>query len=411
MRFTFTAAAKDLRRRLNDPAALLMWIGLPFVIGALMSLISGGEGPAPKAHLLLVDQDQTLVSRLAANASRQGQLAQLLDVETIDDLAIARSRMDKGDASALLIIPKGFQDGVLREQPTRLDLVTNPSQRILPAIVEEMLKITIEAAFYAQRLVGPEVRSILDTQSATTGPTDDSVASISRAINQRVRQLQSTLLPPVIALKTRVEATTEKSPGFWALFLPGLLFMAVMFSAQGMSIDIWTEKTRGTLRRTLTTPQRAAAFLAGKLLAGVAIMSAAAAMALGLGVTMFDVPLARVPIALVWTAFSGAALFCYLVVLQIVSTNARGAQLLSSLVVFPLIMIGGSFFPFEAMPVWMQHIGRWTPNGLAVMQVKQILFGRLDVRVLLTAAAAIGIPAAAAFMFGVRRLTGAFAAN
>ena len=36
------------------------------------------------------------------------------------------------------------------------------------------------------------------------------------------------------------------------LFLPGLLFMSLLFAAQGMSVDIWIEKTRGTLRRTLS---------------------------------------------------------------------------------------------------------------------------------------------------------------
>ena len=46
------------------------------------------------------------------------------------------------------------------------------------------------------------------------------------------------------------------------------------------------------------------------------------------------------------------------------------------MIVFPLIMIGGSFFPFEVMPAWMARIGRWTPNGLASRNVKQILFGQ-----------------------------------
>ena len=39
MRFALIATMKDLRRRLADPLALLMWMGMPVVIGALMSLI------------------------------------------------------------------------------------------------------------------------------------------------------------------------------------------------------------------------------------------------------------------------------------------------------------------------------------------------------------------------------------
>ena len=140
-------------------------------------------------------------------------------------------------------------------------------------------------------------------------------------------------------------------------------------------------------------------------------MTMATSLALVLGVAMFNAPITRAPIALLWTSFAGAALFCYLMLLQVIATSARGAQLLSSLVVFPLIMIGGSFFPFETMPPWMAEIGRWTPNGLAVTQVKQILFGQLDVRAILTAAAGIGVPAVAAFLWGVRRIAGAFATN
>jgi ABC-type multidrug transport system permease subunit len=184
-----------------------------------------------------------------------------------------------------------------------------------------------------------------------------------------------------------------------------------MFTAQGVSNDIWIEKIQGTLRRTLSAPQGAGAFLAGKIAAGAVIMSAAVLVALALGMVAFDVPLARAPIALAWATFAGAAILCYLIALQLLASTARGGQLMSMMVVFPLIMIGGSFFPFEAMPPWMQSIGRWTPNGLAVIQVKQILFGAIDVRAILLGALGIGVPAVAVFFLSVRRLKGAFATS
>src|SRR5262245_51342510 len=98
-------------------------------------------------------------------------------------------------------------------------------------------------------------------------------------------------------------------------------------------------------------------------------------------------------------------------VVQLAATSMRGAQFLSSMIVFPLMMIGGSFFPLEVMPAWMADIGRWTPNGLAVAQVKQILFGRIDPAALLIGALGIGLPAIAAFVLGVRRLRGQFSVN
>lgn len=409
MRFALITALKDLRRRLADPAALLLWVGFPIVLGGLMSIISNDAGPGPKARVWVVDQDKTLVSGFISSAGGSGQLSQFLELQSVTEDE-GRKQLDDGEGSALLIIPKGFQDGVLREQPTQLTLITNPAQRILPGIIEEGLRMLIEAVFYAQRLFNGPLRQILDATpaGATTGPTDDAVATISRAINQRMRGLEKTLMPPLFTVEAAAKEVKAQPPSFGALFMPGMLFMSLMFTAQGMSIDMWTEKLKGTLRRSMSAPQHPATFLGGKLLAGVAIMSAATVAALVVGVLMFKVTIARAILALLWAAFAGGALFCFLSALQLISTSARGGQLMSTLIVFPLIMIGGSFFPFEAMPAWMAAIGRWTPNGLAVIHIKQIMFGTLDPRAILIAALGIGVPAALAFVLAVRRLRGSF---
>jgi len=404
-----TSAIKDLRRRLADPAALLMWMGLPIVIGGLLSLINGGNGPTPKADLLVVDEDQSFVSRMMIGGSGQGRLAEFLNVEVVT-ADVGRARIDKADGTALLTIPKGFQESVLREQPATLALVKNPAERILPVIIEEGLKMLVEAAFYVQRIFGQQLREIADSLGSATGPSSEGVAAVGRAFNDRLRTVQATLFPPVLTVEAK-KPPPEDEPNFWALFLPGLLFMSVMFTAQGMSIDIWIEKTGGTLRRVLSTPQRVAAFLLGKLAASVAIMALAVIVALVLGVTMFGVPISRTPAALVWAAYAGGALFSYLVLIQVLASSTRGGQFLSSMIVFPLMMIGGSFFPLEVMPPWMARIGRWTPNGLGVVQLKEILSGHPDPARLAVAAVAIGAPAALALWIAARRLRGQFAVS
>lgn len=409
MPFVLTAALKDLRRRLTDPAALLMWMGLPIIIGLLLSLIGSG-GPLPKAHLLVVDEDQSFVSGLLISGGSQGRLADVLEIERVD-AATGRARIDKGDGSALLTIPRGFGDAVMRDTPTTLALVTNPSQRILPVMIEEGLRMLIEAEFYVQRIFGEQLRSVATSVDRGTGPSDDAVATVSRAFNSRLRMLQDTLLPPLISLEAKTAAQEHEAQDFWALFLPGLLFMSLMFTAQGMSLDVWIEKTSGTLRRAVSTPQGAGALLIGKLLAALVVMALAVLAALTLGVTLFGVPLSRAPLAFVWSTFAGGAMFAYLVLIQLFSTSMRGGQFLSSMIVFPLMMVGGSFFPLETMPAWMARIGRWTPNGLAVAQTKQILFGHPAVAALALGAVALGAPAIVALWIGVRRLNGPFAVN
>jgi ABC-type multidrug transport system permease subunit len=402
MPFVLTAALKDLRRRLTDPAALLMWMGLPIVIGLLLSLVGNG-GPTPKAHLLVVDEDHTLLSRLLISGGSQGRLADALQIETVDATA-GRARIDKGDANALLTVPNGFQEAVLRDKPMTLSLVTNPTQRILPVMIEEVLKMLVEAEFYVQRLFGDELRSVADTIGQGQAPPDEAVAAIGRAFNGRMRALQDTLLPPAISLEAKKAAAEHEAKDFWAMFLPGLLFMSLMFAAQGMSLDIWVEKTGATLRRAISTPRGAGALLFGKLLAAMVVMAAASFVALILGVTAFGVSIARAPLALAWCTFTGGALFSYLLFIQLLATSQRGGGFLSSMIVFPLMMIGGSFFPLDVMPEWMARIGRWTPNGLAAVQTQNILFGHPTVATLGVAIAAIGVPAIVALWVSVRRL-------
>jgi len=392
--FALIAARKDLLRRFRDPAALLMWLGLPILIGTLLSLVGNG-GPTPKAHLLVVDEDHTLLSRLLISGGSQGRLADALQIETVDATA-GRARIDKGEANALLTIPTGFQDAVLRDKPMTLSLVTNPAQRILPAMIEEALKMLVEAEFYVQRLFGEELRSVADTIGQGRAPPDEAIAAIGRAFNGRMRALQDTLLPPAISLEAKKAAEEHEAKDFWAMFLPGLLFMSLMFAAQGMSLDIWVEKTSTTLRRTISTPRGAGALLLGKLVAALA--------ALVLGVTAFGVSITRAPLALVWCMFTGGALFSYLLFIQLLATSQRGGQFLSSMIVFPLMMIGGSFFPLDVMPEWMARIGRWTPNGLAAVQTQNILFGHSSGPTIGVAIAVIGVPALLALWLSVRRL-------
>jgi ABC-type multidrug transport system permease subunit len=53
-------------------------------------------------------------------------------------------------------------------------------------------------------------------------------------------------------------------------------------------------------------------------------------------------------------------------------SNARlGGPLspISLVIIFPLLMMGGSFFPLDVLPDWLAAIGRLSPNGYVVDQL------------------------------------------
>ena len=401
MRYLFVAAAKDVRRRLADPAALAIWIGLPLLLGGLLGFSAGDDGRPPRASVLVADQDDTLVSGLLSTALGS---AEIMDLQSVT-LEEGRRRIDGGDATALLVVPKGFQEAVLEQSSSELTLFVNPAQQILPGIVQEALEIVVEGVFYAQQIFGPVLRRIVPA-GATGPPSDAEVAAISVEINQQLARLQNVVLPPAIALTVVKEASGRAEPSLTLgqLFLPGMLFMSFLFVASGMSGDVWEEQRMGTLRRALTTPQPAHRLLMGKLIAGVALMAVIAFVALAAGTVLFDIPWWRVPAALAWCVFAGGALLALLTLLQMLASSQRGADMLSSTVIFPLMMLGGSFFPFETMPGWMAAVGRWTPNGLGVVRLKDLLYGDITLTPLAVAALGIGLPAAAAFLLAGRRL-------
>jgi ABC-2 type transport system permease protein len=90
------------------------------------------------------------------------------------------------------------------------------------------------------------------------------------------------------------------------------------------------------------------------------------------------------------------------------ASSQRAAVVLGNLVVFPLMLAGGCFFPFEMMPGWMARIARLTPTGWAVVQFKAVLSGSANARGLAAALAGLALVSALAFWLVLRRTRRSF---
>jgi ABC-type multidrug transport system permease subunit len=412
MGYIWATAVKDLRRRLRDPLALTIWVGIPFVILALLSLAFGGGDAQPQARLLVADEDGSLLSGFLTGALGQGQMAEMILVEEVAPEE-GRQRIAEGDGSALLLIPPEFGSAVLQSRPATLTLLTNPAQSILPGILEEVLSLLVDAVFYLQRIAGEPMSTFAGgpAEGAATFP-DQLISSTSVEINQLVGQVTEYVFPPRLDVTVEVEETEgQKDLDLGTLFFQGMFFLAILFIAQGMSDDFWVEKRQGTLTRSLTMPYGATSLMAGKLLAAFLLLLAVALLGVAGGAAVYGFPAGRILPAAVWAAVSGLALLVMFTLLQLFATSQKAGGLLSTLVLFPLMMVGGSFFPFEAMPDWLAAIGRKLPNGWALEQFKAILGGGATAAGLLPAAASLlGAVVVGSWLAG-RRLRGGFLAQ
>ena len=375
MRFLRESLRKDLVRHAKDPLAMALWTGIPLVVGLLIVFAFGDRSDKPpRAKVLIADQDDTFVSGLLKALLAREEL-RILESEVVA-LEDGEARIARGDGSALLVIPAGFQDAVLKDEPVELALSTNPAQSVLPQLAEQMLQAFVDLAFYAQRVLGDEVREIVDELGGFDGPpSDETVARISVVANGVITRARRYLAPPALALETSVDEG-EKRPNLAVLFLPGIVVMALVFLANGISEDLWRERRLGTIRRAVSAPAGVGPLFGGKVVAGMLVAAGISLVMLLLGMWYLELPLRKLPVAVVWCTLTAGVLLLGMCYLQTLASSQHGGQILANAVSFPLLMLGGSFFPSELMPGWLAAIGRYTPNGWSLEHLKDLLVDR-----------------------------------
>jgi ABC-type multidrug transport system permease subunit len=401
MHFLFLSAIKDLRRMRREPLALVTWIGTPLLVSLMLVAFFGHEQPKPQGLVMIADQDKTFLSALVLHAYTQDKLGEMFTVQQVP-LEEGRRRINSGDGSALAIIPKGFSQAVLGGNTAKMQLITNPSQSILPGIVESVTSLLVEGVWRLQQFIGNDLNQF----SADREPSDADIAAFSARFRSLFTGMRKYLDPPVIKVDVEVVETNPGRPqiDMSAAMFPSMTFLAVLFLAFGMSTDLWKEKAFGTLRHVAVTPGSVAGFLAGKVLALWIIFALVGSVSLLCGKFLIGAETHGALLGVLWITAFGGAMYILLVLLNTFFQSQRGATMLSNLLVMTLSMLGAGFFPFEIMPGSLAKIGRWMPNGWALLRYRDILSGQASPAGL--AAAFGGVLAVTALLFAVaaRRL-------
>jgi ABC-type multidrug transport system permease subunit len=405
MRLILLCARKDLRRMLRDPIGLVTWIGIPLLIGLVMVALFGRGEPKPQGLLLIADQDDTFVSSFLARAYTQGKLGEMITVNNVK-LAEGRKRIGAGDGSALLIIPKGFTNALLRNEPIKLELVTNPSQAILPEMLREVTEILIDGAWYLHQFIGDDLHRFADMQGS---PPDALIGEFSIKIRRLFDSVGRYVNPPAIEVASEV---VEQNPGSQVnvaqLMFPSMIYMSALFLAFGYSGDIWKERMQGTLRRFAMSPGSPRHFLAGKLVAVGVVYAVLAAVALLTASLLLGMPVRNVGLVVLWIPATGGGIYLMMVVLSTLASTPRAASVLTNFAVMTLAMMGGAFFPFEVMPGFLSRIGKLTPNGWALLRLKEMLGGQAGAASIAVAFAATAVVGTLLFVLASRRLRRGF---
>lgn len=384
---------KDLTRWIRDPVGISLWALIPLAIALLMKLAFGGVGGAtvPRAKVAIADADGTLLTRFLEGSFAQGRLAELIETEEADS-AEAVSLAREGKVSAAILIPRGFTSDYLDGRTARLSLIKNPSQVILPGIVEEVLNVLADGGFYIRGIFEKPIDLLYAAIRAEGGPADSTVLGISSSIRGSFERVGAYLFPPAVSLDIAAEADEESPPSFLAIFFPGVILMSLLFVGQPLALDLWTEHKSGTYRRTEVAPPGAGGLVLGKTLAGCLLYLILFEILFLVGRYLLRIELARIQLAALFSAIAGFGFLAVLEWIVLLARTENGATILTSLIIMPLVFIGGSFFPFEEMPATLRSIGEHTPNGMVLVQLKSILEGHVHLLpILLTLGVSIAV--------------------
>jgi ABC-2 type transport system permease protein len=204
-----------------------------------------------------------------------------------------------------------------------------------------------------------------------------------RFSRNRIRIVTS-LMQPVLflfVLGSGLGGITEGVTGhfnFKTFMFPGVLAMAVLFTAIFSAISIVWDREFGFLREMLVAPVRRSSLVIGKALGG-------ATVATGQGIVMLCLAgLVHVPYSpvLILTLIGELALVAFALTAFGVMAASRmqeveSFQVVMQFFVLPMFFLSGAFFPLSNIPTWLKALAVVDPLSYGVDPMRRAVFARL----------------------------------
>jgi len=161
---------------------------------------------------------------------------------------------------------------------------------------------------------------------------------------------------------------------------PGILCIAVMFTAMFSAASIVWDREFGFLREMMVAPVRRSSIVIGKCLGGATVASLQGVILICLAGAV-DVPYSPV---LILGIFSLQLLLAFSITAFGVMVAARVTQMqsfmgLMQMVVMPMFFISGALFPVANLPGWLAFLNRIDPVTYAVDPMRRLVFSHLDI--------------------------------
>jgi ABC-2 type transport system permease protein len=161
---------------------------------------------------------------------------------------------------------------------------------------------------------------------------------------------------------------------------PGVLSMAVMFTAMFSAASLVWDREFGFLREMMVAPVRRSSLVLGKCLGGATVAGFEGVIVLALA------PLVGVPYApvLIIEIFALQLLLAFTITAFGVMVAARVTQMqsfmaLMQMAIMPMYFLSGALFPVSGLPQWLTILNRIDPLTYAVDPMRRAVFAHLHI--------------------------------
>jgi ABC-2 type transport system permease protein len=305
----------------------------------------GSVYPNLPVCLVLMDNGQA-ANNYALQFIQVSTEQKLFTVNEAASFQEARNMLVEGKLKGIIVFPQGFSAALASQMPATVQVTVDDSNPTIASIVRAEIAGVI---------------NIIDSEISARN-----IAVIDG------RENPAFLVQPVSVINEPLISSAASSFQFLA---PGFVALTVVTgSLIGVATSISKEKEQGTMDGLLAAPVSHVSIIAGKVIAQTVRGMIQGSITLVLAILIFNVRIYGSPIVMVIVMFLGTASFVGVgIVLSTVAPDQETANVMASLLQFPMMFLCGIMFPIEQLPVWMQVIGKVLPLYYAADALRKVV--------------------------------------
>ena len=375
----FNFLKKDLLLQLRDYKELLLLLGMPLLLIAILTFALGGFAGTDTVNLdltaaLVIQDDQGAGMRgfdsalaasdlpaatklqlgVAARAIRPVELLrdvlmspELSELGSVTEMPLqeATSRLDENDVKAVVVVPAGYTESLLEG----MLLGQGPGAELK---VELSSSSPISASVFEGIVKG--FASELNTRTAL-GRLGVNPAAQDVAANVSVERI-----------------TGGRSVSSAVYYTFGMAVMFMLYVVGSIASRAHLEVESFAFDRILVSDAKPLAYLVAKAFAGalvvalqVSVLIIAGALLFGVGAGLPGTFWLGVALVMVTMSLAVGALAALVTAVNFRLGNKTVSESFNSVAVFVMALLGGSFVPIDQTAPALAAIGRWLPNGAA----------------------------------------------